>query len=153
MELKELIWKWHRYSILLKIPNRYLPVQNQLEKQKDIVLNMPKQSLQGRQQVKCVKLSLLLWLLFNLQFIISVVTPCYFYHYTSVSTLIPCIDILISHFFLHFHLDSPHSRADSLHLHFHPIARIPTLILRISCIPFSNYQFWLLQIPCSVCIL
>ena len=58
-----------------------------------------------------------------------------------------------SPFFLHFHLDSPHSRADSLHLHSHPIARIPTLILRISCIPFSNYQFWLLQIPWSVCIL
>ena len=42
----------------------------------------------------------------------------------------------------------PHPYADSPHLHFHPIARIPTLILCISFIPFSNSPFWFLQIAC-----
>ena len=33
------------------------------------------------------------------QFIISVAVPCYFYGYTYVSTLIPCIATLIPHIF------------------------------------------------------
>ena len=55
------------------------------------------------------------------------------------------------HHFLHHHADSQnflnsyphylHSHADSLHSH--PITCIPTLILCIPLIPFSNSTFWL----------
>ena len=48
--------------------------------------------------------------------------------------------------FSYFHPDSPHSHADFPHPHSHPIPCIPTPILRIPLILFSNSPFWLLQI-------
>ena len=100
-----------------------------------------------------VELSLLFWLLSDLSI----------YHFCCCSMLfLPLylsfhLDSLHRHpdspHFLYFHPDSPHSHADSPHPHPHPIPHIPTLILRISLIPFSNSPFCLLQIACSVCIL
>ena len=60
-----------------------------------------------------------------------------------VSTLIPCITILIPHIFLHFHPDCRDSHADSPHGHFRPIPHIPTLILQISLIPFPQFPILL----------
>ena len=46
-------------------------------------------------------------------------------------------------YFSHFHPDFWHSYTDSLHPHSHLIPRKPTLILRISLIPFAIAYFGL----------
>ena len=113
-----------------------------------MMLNMPKE----RHQVKYVKLSLLFWLLSNLSIYYfrcycRLFLPLYLSFYLKSLHRHPDSPHL-----LYFHPHFPHSHADSPHLHSHPIPCIPTLILRISLIPFSNSPFWLLQIACSVCI-
>ena len=126
MELKEIIWKWRNLTFYLTfLTGIYLIKFNNKNRKTLCWICSRKVPGQEKYQVKCVKLSLLSWLL-SLTFL-------WIYHFHCSS-----IFFLLLH--LSFDLDSLHYHPDSQHfLHFYSYSpHFPYSILQFHILAFTD---------------